>query len=122
MNAEFKKYFPESEITPILRKLETNRYWINEHLLKIKVRETNYNLASVILEIIDEYTKTKQDAFQRFIKACEELQEIEGSNPSQVIAYIRSLLEPDVDARLFEIVSFFNFEILLLRSKYILGF
>lgn len=106
MNAEFKKYFPTSDITPILRKLETNRYWLNENLLKIKVGYNDYNLSSVIIQIIDEYTKTKQDAFQRFIKACEDLHEIEGSNPDKVIEFISGLLAPNVDARLFEIVSY----------------
>ena len=106
MNAEFKKYFPTSDIIPILRKLETNRYWINENLLKIKVGKNDYNLSYVIIEIIEEYTKTKQDSFQRFIKACEELQEIEGSNPDRVIEFISGLLAPNVDARLFEIVSY----------------
>lgn len=106
MNAEFKKYFPTSEIIPILRKLDTNRYWINENLLKVKVGNREYNLASVIIEIIDAYTRTKQDAFQRFIKACEELQEIESSKPEKVIEFISSLLEPNIDARLFEIVSY----------------
>jgi hypothetical protein len=106
MNAEFKKYFPTSDIIPILRKLDTNRYWINENLLKTKVGKTDYNLASVIIEIIEEYTQTKQDAFQRFIKACEELQEIEASKPKEVIKFIGGLLAPNVDARLFEIVSY----------------
>lgn len=106
MNAEFKKYFPTSDIIPILRKLDTNRYWINENLLKVKVGKREYNLASVIIEIIDAYTRTKQDAFQRFIKACEELQEIENSKPETVIEFISGLLAPNVDARLFEIVSY----------------
>ena len=106
MNSEFQKYFPSSEIIPILRNLDTNRYWINENLLKIKVDKTLYNLASVIITIIDEYSKTKQDAFQRFIKACEEMQEIETSKPEQVIEFISGLLAPNVDARLFEIVSY----------------
>lgn len=106
MNAEFQKYFPASEFIPILRNLETNRYWINEHLLKVKVGKTTFNLANVIIEIIDEYVKTKQDAFQRFIKALEEFQEIEKSEPEKVIEFISNLLAPNVDARLFEIVSY----------------
>jgi hypothetical protein len=106
MNSEFQKYFPNTEFIPILRNLETNRYWINENLLKIKVGKIIYNLASVIIEIIDEYSKTKQDAFQRFIKACEDLQKIESSKPKKVIEFISSLLAPNVDARLFEIVSY----------------
>src|SRR3972149_4169067 len=81
MNSEFQKFFPSSEFIPILRNLETNRYWINENLLKVKVGKTIFNIASAIIDIIDEYIKTKQDAFQRFIKTCEELQEIEHSHP-----------------------------------------
>ena len=106
MNSEFQKYFPNTEFIPILRNLETNRYWINENLLKVKVGKTSHNLALVIIEIIDEYAKTKQDAFQRFIKACEDLQKIENSKPKKVIEFISSLLAPNVDARLFEIVSY----------------
>ncbi|MEA5404754.1 hypothetical protein VB776_17600 [Arcicella sp. DC2W] len=106
MNAEFQKYFPNDEIIPILRNHETNRYWINENLLKVKVGIETYNLASVILEIIDEYIKTKQDSFQRFVDVCEELQAIENSNPEEVIDFINNLLAPNVDARLFEIVSY----------------
>lgn len=106
MNSEFQKYFPNTEFIPILRNLETNRYWINENLLKAKVGKTTYNLAPAIIEIIDEYVKTKQDAFQRFIKACEELQKIEGKKPTKVIEFISGLLAPNVDARLFEIVSY----------------
>lgn len=106
LNSEFQKYFPTTEFIPILRNLETNRYWINENLLKVKVGNTSHNLALVIIEIINEYSKTKQDSFQRFIKACVELQKIEGSKPKKVIEFIGSLLAPNVDARLFEIVSY----------------
>lgn len=122
MNAEFKKYFPTSDIIPILKKLETNRYWINENLLKTKVGEIDYNLSSVIIEIIDEYTKTKQDSFQRFIKTCEELQEIEGSNPSTVIQFISSLLTLNVDARLFEIVSYSTLKFYYYNQQVFWGF
>lgn len=106
MNAEFQKYFPASKFTPILRNLETNRYWINEHLLKVKTSNTSYNISSAIIAIIDEYVKTKQDAFQRFIKTIEEFQEIEKSEPEKVVEFISGLLAPNVDARLFEIVSY----------------
>ena len=106
MNAEFQKYFPSSELIPILRNLETNRYWINENLLKVKVGRTIFNIAKSIIEIIDEYVKTKQDAFQRFVKACQELQHIETIEPQKIEAFITELLAPNVDARLFEIVSY----------------
>jgi hypothetical protein len=106
MNSEFQKYFPSSEFIPILRNLETNRYWINENLVKIKFGKSKFNIAKAIVEIIDEYTKTKQDAFHRFVKSCEELQVIEKTTPEKVEAFIIGLLAPNVDARLFEIVSY----------------
>jgi hypothetical protein len=105
MNSEFKKYFPSTEFIPILRN-ETNRYWFNENLLKVKINQTNFNISLAVIDIIDDYIKTKQDAFQRFIKSCEELQKIENSNPQKVEEYIVGLLAPNVDARLFEIVSY----------------
>lgn len=106
LNSEFQKYFPGSDVIPILRNLETNRYWINENLIKLKIGKTKYNLASSIIEIINEYVKTKQDAFQRFIKSCEEMQNIKNLKPEKAIEFISSLLAPNVDARLFEIVSY----------------
>lgn len=106
MNSEFQKYFPSSEFIPILRNHETNRYWINENLLKIKVGRANFNIAKAIIEIIDEYSKTKQDAFQRFVKSCEELQEIGMTTPKKIEKFVIGLLAPNVDARLFEIVSY----------------
>jgi len=106
MNSEFQKYFPSTEYIPILRNLETNRYWINENLLKVKVGRTTFNIATSIVEIVNEYIKTKQDAFQRFVKTCENLQHIEMTEPQKVEEFIAELLAPNVDARLFEIVSY----------------
>jgi hypothetical protein len=106
MNAEFQKFFPTSEFIPILRNLQINRYWINENLLKVKLREDVFNISAAIIEIIDEYIKTKQDAFQKFIQVCEELQTVENTSPEHIEGFILSLLAPNVDARLFEIVSY----------------
>jgi hypothetical protein len=106
MNAEFQKFFPTSEFIPILRNLTTNRYWINENLLKIEGGGHNFNISPAVIEIIDEYVKTKQDAFQKFIQVCEQLQTIENTSPENVEEFILSLLAPNVDARLFEIVSY----------------
>jgi len=106
MNSEFQKFFPNSESIPILRNLETNRYWINENLLKIAIGKKSYNLAITIIEIIDEYIQTKQDAFMRFVKSCEKLQGIGTDTPEKVEEFILNLLAPNVDARLFEIVSY----------------
>jgi len=106
MNAEFQKYFPNSKYIPILRNLETNRYWFNENLLKITVKEKQFNLAKTIITIIDEYVKIKQEDFQNFIKICEELQKIEKTTPNEIEEFIINLLAPNVDARLFEIASY----------------
>lgn len=105
MNSEFRKYFPSTEFIPILRN-ETNRYWFNENLLRVKINQTVFNITLAVIDIIDDYIKTKQNAFQRFIKSCEELQKIENTNPQKVEKYIVGLLAPNVDARLFEIVSY----------------
>ncbi len=106
MNSEYQKFFPNSEYIPIIRNLETNRYWINENLLKITIGKKSYNLSTAIIEIIDEYIQTKQDAFLRFVKSCEKLQKIGTETPEKVEEFILNLLAPNVDARLFEIVSY----------------
>lgn len=106
MNAEFQKYFPNAEFIPILRNLETNRYWINEHLLKVKIESRVLNIAQAIIEIIDQYADAKQDAFERFVQSCEELQNVGKQSPEKVEEFITGLLAPNVDARLFEIVSY----------------
>ncbi|MDR0982981.1 MAG: restriction endonuclease [Culturomica sp.] len=106
MNSEFQKYFPNSEYIPILRNLETNRYWFNENLLKIIIGKKIFNIAETVIAIIDEYIHTKQDAFLRFVKSCEELQKIGTQTPRKVEKFIVELLAPNVDARLFEIVSY----------------
>jgi hypothetical protein len=68
MNSEFQKFFPNAAFIPILRSLETNRYWINENLLKLKIGKEIYNLALSVIEIIDEYAAAKQGAFKQFIQ------------------------------------------------------
>src|ERR1019366_327116 len=106
LNHEFKKFFPTSHFIPILQNPATRNRWFNENLLKIKLGKANFNIANAIIEIIDEYSKMKQDAFQRFIKSCEELQKIGKKSPKKVEGFISGLLAPNVDARLFEIVSY----------------
>jgi hypothetical protein len=106
MNSEFQKYFPNSEYIPILRNLETNRYWFNENLLKITIEKQIYNIAKIVIAIIDEYIRAKQDAFQRFVKSCENLQKISTESPEKIEEFITGLLAQNVDTRLFEIVSY----------------
>ena len=106
MNEEFKKYFPDCEYTPIVRDLQTNRYWINENLLKVKRGKKTLNIAKPIIEIIIDYAKVKTDSFKRFIEQCKQLESIDKGNTEKVNKFILGLLAPNVDARLFEIVSY----------------
>jgi len=106
MNEEFKKYFPRVEYLPILREPQTNRYWINENLLKIRAGKKNYNIARVIVKIVKKYIQTKRDAFERFVEKCEDLKSVSSENDAVVKVFISGLLAPNIDARLFEIASY----------------
>lgn len=106
LNQEFKKHFPTCNYIPIIRIVETQRYWINENLLKVKINKKVFNIAEVLINIIDEYIKAKQEAFLQFINTSKKLRSIENKSPEKVKEFIVSLLEPNVDARIFEIVSF----------------
>ena len=107
MNDEFFKFFPTQRgVYPIMRDLKTQRYWFNENYLKIKVGGETFNIAKDIINIIDAYVAAKQDSFKHFIEQCQQLQEIEDEEPESVKTFILSLLAPNVDARLFEIVSY----------------
>lgn len=106
LNQEFRKYFPISGTQPILRDTESHQYWINEHLLKVEAEGQEYNIAEAIIRILDAYVDAKQESFHSFIRDCERLQGISDESPEEVVDFIASLLHPNVDARLFEIVSF----------------
>ena len=103
MNEEFKKYFPTCDYIPILRSSETNRYWINENLLKFKIDGNYHNLAKTIIQIIDAYIEAKKNAFEKFIQFCESSQKLKRK---ELIDFITSLVGPNIDARVFEIVSY----------------
>ncbi len=106
MNEEFKKYFPQAEFVPIMRDVQTNRYWINENLLTITDKRKAINIAKVVIAIIDRYIATKQNAFRTFIETCEKLQAIADKKDVAVSEFIEDLLSPNSDARIFEIVSY----------------
>lgn len=122
MNAEFQKFFPTNDLIPILRNLETNRYWINANLIEIETTKGKINIGKAIIEIIDEYIKTKQNSFNRFIATCEELQTLDCKTDTRVFDFIDSLLAPNADARLFEIVSFSILKNYYRDQKIIWGF
>ncbi|HNW83709.1 MAG TPA: restriction endonuclease [bacterium] len=104
MNSEFKKFFPKCGFEPIVR--QTNRYWINEKFLKIKINGTQYNISQEILEIINKYIEVKKASFSEFINNLKQMQEINTNDDRNAPKLIISLLSPKVDARIFEIVSY----------------
>ncbi|WP_239121382.1 MULTISPECIES: hypothetical protein [Spirulina sp. CCY15215] len=106
MNDEFRKFFPDVQYQPIIRDLKTKRYWINENLLKIIVNEEEYNISSVTIEIIDAYIEAKRSAFDRFISYVSKLAEISEQDTEKAINFIKQQIQPNVDARVFEIVSY----------------
>ncbi|MGM9844269.1 MAG: restriction endonuclease [Muribaculaceae bacterium] len=105
-NSEFQKFFPTANIIPIIRNQETNRYWVNDNLLWIEINNKRYNIAEAVIAIINEYIKTKQDSFVRFINQCQQMQTVGSKDKEGIKNFILGLLAPDVDARLFEIVSY----------------
>ena len=103
MNEEFKKYFPTCEFIPILRNQKNNRYWFNENLLKVKINDNEYNIAETVIHIIDAYVEAKRDSFEKFIQICKDAQRL---TEVQVREFIKQMVAPNVDARIFEIVSY----------------
>lgn len=111
LNDEFKKFFPTLGIVPIIRDVRTSRYWIQEDLIKVSVRNKNgierrENLAPSIIRIIDEYIATKKESFELFLKTCQEIANLSSSDPHSVVKFIQEQLHPSSDARVFEIVSY----------------
>ena len=122
MNAEYQKFFPTEEIVPIIRDLESNKYWFNENLLLIKLNGSTYNLAETIIAIIDKYIAVKQHSFKQFIEQCQQLQTIQSTDIDRIKAFIEKLLAPNVDARLFEIVSYAILKIFYKDQSLIWGY
>ena len=50
--------------------------------------------------------QTRQKAFNQFISYCQQMIDIQQQDPQRAIEFIRSLLRPNIDARVFEIVSY----------------
>ncbi len=110
LNDEFSKYFPTADLRPILRDQAEQRYWINERLMIVSVGSgkstRKVNIAEAIIEIIDAYVTTKKSAFETFLKACRQIATLSSENPEGALQFVAAQLQPNVDARIFEIVSF----------------
>jgi hypothetical protein len=113
LNEEFKKFFPDTEILPIVRDLRQQRYWIQTDLLEVNTGTKTHNIAQAILEIIEAYTNAKKAAFERFLEACKTIAQISNASSTAGEEFIAKQINPNTDARIFEIVSF-----ALLKIKY----
>jgi len=106
LNGEFRKFFPQVTAQPILRVVETRRYWINQKFLVLSLGKKTFDISTAIIEIINAYAEAKRASFAGFIKTCEQLQNISKQKHDKVESFILGLLAPNVDARIFEIVSY----------------
>ena len=86
LNDEFRKYYPNLGLQPIIRDLETQRYWINEQLLI----SAGTNIASAVIDIIDAYVNARRDSFVRFIEDTRRLQNLPDTSNGEKRAF-RSL-------------------------------
>lgn len=106
-NDEFKKFFNnQTKEIPIIRDLDTKRYWINEKLLIIPMGKLSLNIAPLCIEIVDKYVELKLGNFEDFFGNLLQLKATIKSDPKKATDYISKTLEPNSDARLFEIVSY----------------
>lgn len=110
LNDEFGKYFPTLEVRPIMRDQKEQRYWISERLLSVEIapngKKQSVNIAPVVIDVIDAYVQTKRSAFESFIESCNKIAQLSDAGTSEAVQFIRDQLDPSVDARVFEIVSF----------------
>jgi hypothetical protein len=118
LNDEFKKFYPSVGKPPIVRDVATQRYWIQEDLLQVAVRHKDgkdhiYNIAPAVIEIINAYVEAKRAAFEGFLETCRQIAELGKQAPEKAIAFVVQQLASNVDARVFEIVSY-----AILKAKY----
>jgi hypothetical protein len=118
LNDEFKKFYPTVGKPPIVRDVATQRYWIQEDLLLVQIRredgkDKTFNIAPAIIDIIDAYVATKKAAFEGFLETCRQIAGLGMQDPKQATAFVVQQLQPNVDARVFEIVSY-----AVLKAKY----
>lgn len=118
LNDEFKKFYPMVRKPLIVRDVASQRYWIQEDLLQVTIRQRDgndhtYNIACAIIDVIDAYVATKKAAFEGFLNACRQLVELGKIDPQKAVDFVVQQLKPNVDARIFEIVSY-----AVLKAKY----
>lgn len=118
LNTEFHKLNPTVGKPVIVRDVESQRYWIQEDLILVTIRnrqgqDQTYNIAQAIIDIVDRYVHVKRAAFERFLETCQHLSRLGSDDPEQAVNFVMEQLAPNVDARVFEIVSY-----AVLKAKY----
>lgn len=118
LNDEFKKFYPTVTKQPIVRDVKNQKYWIQEDLLQVTIRtkdgcDATYNIANVVMDIIDSYIAVKKSAFEGFLEACGKITALGKEQTEDVVAFVVQQLQPNVDARIFEIMSY-----AILQAKY----
>lgn len=111
LNDEFKKFYPAVNKQPIVRDVEKQRYWIQEDLLLVTIRgkdgkDRTFNIARPVLDIIDAYVATKRAAFEGFLETCRQIVDLGEKEPTKAAEFVKQQLDPSVDARVFEIISY----------------
>lgn len=122
LNGEFRKLSRQNDIVPIVHDLETQRYWINEQLLTVKVKNRDYNIAKVVLKIIEAYVATKKGMFEQFVESCKQIALLKNESGKQAESFIIGLLAPNTDARIFEIVSYAILKVFYSDQKIFWGY
>lgn len=118
LNEEFKKHYPSVGKPLIVRDWQTQRYWVQEDLLLVKIRDNKgrdhiFNISKAIIDIIERYIQTRRAAFDMFLRTCRRLAKLGNENPQKARDFVIEQLAPNVDARIFEIVSY-----AILKTKY----
>lgn len=103
-NEEFKGLFTSSNESPIIRNLDTNKYWINEKLLKITLNGKQINIAKDVIYIIDQYSLQRIQRYRQISEFCTN-QRIK-PNSVEITKFVKDLLSPTSDARTFEVLSY----------------
>lgn len=111
LNDEFRKFYPTVGKSPIVRDVASQRYWIHSDLIFVQIRnkqghDVTYNIAKSVLKIVDAYVASKKAAFEGFLEACRQIAELGKQEPDKAIEFVAEQLKPNVDARVFEIVSY----------------
>ena len=117
LNDEFNKLYRTVGKSPIVRD-ETQHYWIQEDLLLVTIKckdgeDRTFNIANAVIDIINAYVASKKASFEKFLETCRNIADLGIEDSAKAIEFVVQQLALNVDARVFEIVSY-----AVLKTKY----